>query len=220
MSNSRILVLNPNSDRGCTETIRASLRPFALPGGPRLEVETLHDGPPAIRTWRDWHAVAEPLAQRVEAAEAEAEPPAAYVIACVSDPAIDLLRSLTRRPVFGALRSGIAAAVARAGRFGLVAFVEASVQRQERVLQALGLEARSVGSIPLNLAMAELLDEDAPRARLVEVARELRRRGAESVVLGCAGMAGHRRFLEEAVGLPVIEPCQAAAAQAVLSCAG
>ena len=119
--------------------------------------------------------------------------------------------------MFGALRAAIASAVARTERFGLIAFVDASVPRQRRVLQAMGLEARCVGSVPLNLPMAQLLDPDAPRLRLVQVGEELRGLGADSIVLGCAGMAGHRGFVEDQVGLPVIEPCQAAAAQALLA---
>ncbi|MDT8356322.1 aspartate/glutamate racemase family protein, partial [Roseomonas mucosa] len=114
---SRILVINPNSSPSCTDTIRASVQPQAMAHGPRLEVTGLPEGPPAIATWRDWHAVAEPLCRLVKA-----EPAEAYVIACVSDPAIDLLRSVTPRPVLGALRSGIAAAVARGERFGIIAF--------------------------------------------------------------------------------------------------
>jgi Asp/Glu/hydantoin racemase len=35
------------------------------------------------------------------------------------------------------------------------------------------------------------------------------------VILGCTGMAGHRAAIEQAIGVPVIEPCQAAAAQAL-----
>jgi allantoin racemase len=34
-------------------------------------------------------------------------------------------------------------------------------------------------------------------------------------VMGCAGMARYRAALEEAVGVPVIEPTQAAVAMAV-----
>jgi Asp/Glu/hydantoin racemase len=41
--------------------------------------------------------------------------------------------------------------------------------------------------------------------------------GAESIILGCAGMAGHRDFAEEHAGVPVIEPCQAAVVQAILA---
>ena len=42
-------------------------------------------------------------------------------------------------------------------------------------------------------------------------------RGAEAVVLGCAGLAGHVGAAEDAAGLPVIEPCRAAGAQALLA---
>ena len=76
----RILVINPNSSLSCTAGIAAALAPFASArrgsrwcGWP--------DGPPAIVTWRDWLAVAEPLCRLVER-----EPAAGYVIACVSDP--------------------------------------------------------------------------------------------------------------------------------------
>ncbi|MDR3419273.1 MAG: aspartate/glutamate racemase family protein, partial [Nevskia sp.] len=189
--------------------IAASIAPLARPGLVRFEVVALAEGPAAVASWRDWHSVAEPLARVVESTPADA-----YVIACVSDPAIDLLRGLTARPVFGALRGGIGAALARADRFGILAFVAASVARQRRVLQAMGVEARCVASLPLFLPMSVLTSAVGPRARLAEVGRELAAHGAECLILGCAGMAGHRAWLEETLGLPVIEPCQAAAALA------
>ena len=217
MPRRRILVINPNSSDACTAAIRDSLQPLMTAEAPRFDVETLPDGPPAIATWRDWHAVAGPLLHRIEAEEAT-NPASAYIVACASDSAIDLLRSVTIRPVFGALRAGIAAAIARVDRFGLIAFVAASVPRHRRVLQAMGLEHRCAASLPLDLPMETLTHRDACRSRLLTVARELQGQGAEALVLGCAGMAGHRRFLEDAAGLPVIEPVQAAAVQALLAC--
>ena len=206
----RILVLNPNSSEACTDTIRASLAPLQNPDGPEFDVRTLHEGPPAIASWADWHAVAAPLLRTVLATPADA-----YVIACVSDPAIDLLRAATARPVFGALRAGIAVAVARADRFGLVAFVPASVQRQRRVLQAMRLEPSCAAILPLDLPMDTLVHPEACRPRLLDVARALAEHGASALILGCAGMAGHRAWLEDATGLPVIEPVQSAAALAL-----
>jgi len=208
----RVLVINPNSSASCTATIRDALRPFTWPGGPRFEVERLPDGPAAIATWRDWYAVSGPLLRHVAASDADG-----FLIACASDPAIDLLRAEDPRPVFGALRSAIGAAVARAERFGIVAFVAASVARHRRVLQSMGLEARCVASLPLDLPMESLSSEAGTRSRLLAVGLALRERGAEAVVLGCAGMAGHRHFLEAELGLPVIEPVQAAATQAILA---
>lgn len=209
MSEKRVLVVNPNRDIACTEAIAATLAPMARPGLVRFEVTRLADGPAAVASWRDWHDVAGPLARLVEATPADA-----YLVACVSDPAIDLLRSLTPRPVFGALRSGIAAALARADRFGIIAFVAASVARQRRVLQAMGVEARCVASLPLDLPMETLTSAQGPRPHLEETARALAACGAECIILGCAGMAGHRAWLEAELGMPVIEPIQAAAALA------
>jgi allantoin racemase len=44
--------------------------------------------------------------------------------------------------------------------------------------------------------------------------------GAGTVILGCTGMAHHRIAVEDAVGVPVIEPCQAAAGIVMGSLAG
>jgi allantoin racemase len=216
---SRILVINPNCSRSCTSGIAQSLAPFAAPAGPDghrppFEVVSLPGGPPAIATWRDWFSVAEPLCQMVER-----EAALAYIIACVSDPAIDVLRTVTSRPVIGPFRSAVAAALVRAERFGVITFVEASKARQRKVLQSMGVEARLAASIALNLPMETLTDPTAARAALCDTARALVAAGSEAVILGCAGMAGHRAAVEDAAGVPVIEPCQAAAAQALLALA-
>jgi allantoin racemase len=39
--------------------------------------------------------------------------------------------------------------------------------------------------------------------------------GADVILKGCAGMVRHRRPLEDAVGIPVIDPTQAAVAIAI-----
>lgn len=210
----RILVINPNSDDACTAGIAAAVAPFARPGLARFDTMALKDGPPAISSWRDWFSVALPLC-----ALAQAEAADAYVIACVSDPGIDALREVTDRPVLGPFRAAVLAALARADRFGVIAFVEASKARQRRVLLSLGAEARMAATEALNLPMSALTDPSAPRQALVAAGRRLVEAGSGAVVLGCAGMAGHRAFLEAELGVPVIEPCAAVAAQALLAVA-
>jgi allantoin racemase len=39
--------------------------------------------------------------------------------------------------------------------------------------------------------------------------------GADVVVMGCAGMAPYRKRLQNALGIPVVEPTQAAVAMAI-----
>ena len=202
----RILVINPNSSVACSDGIAAALAPFRLPGGPVFEVATLAEGPPAIYDWRDWHGVVEPLCRLIEREAADA-----YVIACASDPGIEAARATTQRPVFGVFRSAVAVAVARAERFGIIAIVDASKARHLAALRSMGLDSRLVAEVPLNVTMETLLQPDAARTRLIAAARECAAAGAGTIILGCTGMAHHRDAVEDAAGIPVIEPCQAAA---------
>jgi allantoin racemase len=203
---SRILVVNPNCSTDCSAGIDWAIAPFRFAGGPRIDVATVAEGPPAIYSWRDWHVVVEPMCQLVRREAADV-----YVIACASDPGLEAVRAATDRPVFGVFRSAIAAAVARAERFGVIAIVEASKARHLLALRAMGLESRLAAEVALNVTMDELLDPDSARSRLIDAAKQLTACGAEAVVLGCTGMAHHRAAIADACGVPVIEPCQAGA---------
>ena len=203
----RVLVINPNCSQACTIGIDQAVAGFRHPGGPAVDVVGLAEGPPAILTWRDWHAVVEPLCRRVEREAADV-----YVIACASDPGLEAVRAVTARPVLGVFRCGVAAAVARAERFGVIAIVDASKARHLAALRVMGLERRLAAEVALNVSMDALLDPAAARDALIAAARDCVAAGAGAVVLGCTGMAGHRAALEAACGAPVIEPCQAAVA--------
>ncbi len=206
----RILVINPNSSRPCSDGISAALEPFRFPNGPALDVIALADGPPGIYSWRDWHQATDPICRTVEQHDA-----GVFVIACASDPGIEAARAVTRRPVLGVFRCAVAAAVAQGERFGVIALVEASKGRHLTALRAMGLEGRLAAEVALNVTIETLLDPQAARTLLTETAIALVAAGAQSIILGCTGMAGHRAALEAACGVPVIEPCQAAAAQAI-----
>ena len=207
---SRILVINPNCNRDCSAGIADSIAAFQRHSGPLLEVCTLAKGPPAIYSWRDWHAVVEPLCRLVERESADV-----FVIACASDPGIEAVRSATATPILGVFRCAVAAAIARSERFGVIAIVDASKARHRAALRAMGLESRLAAELALNVTMETLLDHDAARTRLIATGHALVLEGAETVILGCTGMAHHRRAIEDAIGVPVIEPCQAAAVQAL-----
>lgn len=206
----RILVINPNSSVACSAGIDAAIAPFRALGGPLLEVATLREGPPAIYSWADWHAAVAPLCRRIAD-----EPADVYVVACASDPGITAARAATDKPVLGVFRSAVAVATARAGRFGVIAIVDASKERHMLALDAMGLRERLAAEVALNVTMETLLDPEAARARLIAAARDCVAAGAESVILGCTGMAHHRAAIEAACGVPVIEPCQAAVALAL-----
>ena len=80
----------------------------------------------------------------------------------------------------------------------------------------MGVQARRAGELAIGLNVTELAQYERTLARMTEVGRRLRdEHGADVIVMGCAGMAAYRDPLQQALGLPVVEPSQAAAALAI-----
>jgi len=208
----RIVVINPNSNETVTRGLDDALRPLAFEGGPEIVCRTLAEGPYGIESQADVESVVLPLRRLVES-DNEAD---AFVIACFSDPGLHVCRDGTDRPVFGIAECGVLAALARADRFGVIAIQSRSIGRHLRYLRQMGLMERLAGERPLEMSVAESAAGEKTLDRMIEVGSELRDRdGAEAIVMGCAGMARHRKPLEEALGVPVVDPTQAAVAMAI-----
>ena len=145
-----------------------------------------------------------------------AEAADAYVIACYSDPGLHACREATTRPVFGIAACGVLTALARAERFGVIAIRARSIPRHIRYLRAMGLTDRLAGERALEMSVAETASGEGTLHRMIAAGRLLRDDdGADAIVMGCAGMARHRAPLEDALGIPVIDPTQAAVAMAM-----
>ena len=208
----RIRVVNPNSNEAVTCGIEEALEPLRFADGPEILCSTLQEGPFGIETQGDVESVTMPLRRLVEA-DNESD---AFVIACYSDPGLHLCREGTTRPVFGIAECGVLTALARAERFGVIAIRQRSIGRHLRYLRQMGLLDRLAGERPLEMSVAETASGTGTLERLIEVGRELKQRdGADAVILGCAGMARHRRPLEDALEIAVIDPTQAAVTMAL-----
>lgn len=209
---SRILVINPNSNEAVTRGLEEALQPLSFADGPEIVCKTLAEGPYGIETQADAEAVTMPLRRLVEA-DNEAD---AFIIACYSDPGLHVCREGTERPVFGIAESGVLTALARADSFGVIAIKQRSIRRHLRYLRQMALSERLAGERPLDMSVAETASGDRALERMIEVGGALRDQdGAAAIVMGCAGMARHRKPLEEALGVPVIDPTQAAVAMAI-----
>lgn len=212
MSQPRILVINPNSTLAVTEGIDRALEPLRIEGGPLFECVTLAEGPPGIQTQRDVDSVIGPLTALI----ARRTDCAAFVIACYSDPGLYSAREVTRAPVLGISECGVLTALTLGHRFGVIAILAGSIPRHLRYLGAMGVVDRLAAELPVGLQVTELSDQSRTRTRLIDTGRRLvEEHGAHVVVMGCAGMAQYRKPLEDALGVPVVEPTQAAAGMAL-----
>ena len=212
MQRRKILVVNPNSNPQVTRNLAEALQPVCFESGPEIECVTMAEGPLGIQTQADLESAVMPL-RRLVAADNSAD---AFVIACYADPGLHVCREATSRPVFGIAESGVLSALARGDRFGVIAVAQGSIGRHVRYVRQMSLMDRFVGERPLDMTVAEAASGDDTLARMVSVGRELiDRDGANAVVMGCAGMSRHRSALEAELGVPVIDPTQAAVAMAL-----
>jgi allantoin racemase len=210
---SSVYVINPNSSEKVTSGIDAAVAPLRSADGPDIVCLSLPEGPPGIQSQRDVDGVIGPILRKAATLEEDA---GAFVIACFSDPGLFALREQSRRRVFGIAECGVLTALSLGQRFGVIAILPTSIPRHLRYFGAMGVTQRLAADLPIGLGVAELSDESRTLSRMVEVGRTLRIvHGADVLVMGCAGMARFRVPLEETVGVPVVEPTQAAAVMAV-----
>jgi Asp/Glu/hydantoin racemase len=207
-----LYVINPNSTVAVTEGIDRAVAPLRSSDGPRIECVTLAEGPPGIQTQRDVDFVVAPLCRRIAELDRDAS---AFVIACFSDPGLHSAREVTRKPVLGIMECGLLTALTLGQRFGVIAILPTSIARHRRMINAMGIERRLANERAVGLPVVELADEAKTLGRMIDVARALRDDGADCVVMGCAGMAQYRTRVEQAAGIPVVEPTQAAVAMAL-----
>jgi allantoin racemase len=209
----RVIVINPNSTEAVTEAMDRALDPLRLEGGPEIESVTNPDGPPGIENQQHVDQVSAHICRIIQARDNDA---GAFVIACFSDPGMYAAREVTGKPVFGIAESGILSALSLGSRFGVIAILDRSIPRHIRYIRSLGLESRLAGDMAVGLGVTELADEDRTYERMVRVGKSLRDdKGADVLVLGCAGMARYRAPLEGDLGISVVDPAQAAVSMAI-----
>ena len=210
----QILVINPNSNEAVTEGMAKELQSFHFSDGPEIVCVSLTQGPFGIESQADIESVKLPLRNMVY----DRKDIDAFVIACYSDPGLQVCREATERTVFGIQECGVLAAMAQGDRFGVIALQERSIRRHLLYLRQMGVMGRFAKARAANLSVEECASGEKTFDKLCTVARQLRDEDqADTIILGCAGMASHRSSLESRIGIPVIDPVQAAVSMAIHS---
>ena len=208
----RILVVNPNTSASMTDRLRRELE--AVKGREtELTVVNPTEGPAAIESAEDEALAIPPMLARIREAAPRHD---AVVIACFSDPGLDEAREMVSIPVVGIEESSLHLAAQLGRRFTILTSRAARVPAKVEHVARLGLSSRLASVRPLEMGVLEM-DADPERAalRILEVgAAAVREDGAEVIVLGCAGLAGHAAALGPALGVPVIDPSPVALATA------
>lgn len=207
----RITLINPNTSRAMTEKIAAIARDVA-PADVEIIAVCPDSGPAAIETHIDeaWAAVT--VIQLIEADLRSGTASDGYVIACFGDPGLDAARQLVEVPVVGIAEAAMHLATLSGRAFGIVTTLSRTLGRAADLLDKYGMRHACVSMVGAGIPVLDL--EDIAPDTVESIARHsadaVEDRGADVIVLGCAGMADLAQTVSTRVGVPVVDGVAAA----------
>lgn len=201
----RALIINPNTSQSMTKEIEhTAKRVFQPPWS--FVVSAAPAGPESLESWTDYHLASItilPLLDEVSGVDG-------IVLACFGDPGLYVLKESCDVPVVGIAEASISMALLLGARFGILAGMSRAVELMDSMVRTYGMEARYAGTESLDM---RVLDFEKNRARtlsvLEEASRKLRDKGAEVLLLGCAGLTSFVEEFMARVEMPVIDPVEA-----------
>ena len=130
-----------------------------------------------------------------------------YIIACFDDTGLDVIRSITEKPVIGIGEAAYHIATMVAGNFTVITTLSRSIRPLTHNLKKYGLFENCVKVTAIEVPVLDL--ENISKDNLDKLNKGIQdtieNDNAESIILGCAGMADLAKSLETKHQLPVIE---------------
>lgn len=215
----KILVINPNTSDDMTAEIDRIAKKYAR-SGTHIQTVRSHEGPRSIESAYEESLVALPILERIiEANEKKFD---AAVIACFGDPHLQSAREISDIPVYGIAEAAMHMACLLGYRFSIVTVLERARPIFEELVKRVGLEGRCASIRTTSLSVLDIEKDSGAALRLLTAAgrKAIDEDGAEVICLGCAGMAGLDKPMEESLGVPVLDGvvCAVKAAEAFHDC--
>jgi allantoin racemase len=206
-STCRLKVINGNTCEPMTKNIDASAQAAKFPFT-EITTVTPRVGPESIEGFYDEYlAIPGILEQIILDTDADA-----FILACWGDPGLEAAREITTKPVIGIAEASLYMANMLAAKWSVVTTLHRARDMVEKTIHKAGMTGRCASVRTTSLAV---LDTESDRAHTVDVLTQASRLameedGAEAICLGCAGMSGLEKQLEERLGIPVIDSVAAA----------
>ncbi|KAI5124352.1 hypothetical protein M0805_008959 [Coniferiporia weirii] len=208
MTTVRLLVINPNSSKSITDGLQESLNPLTPPGTQLSYFTAPPHAPAAISNIITANQTAtycyESLVQGKAIDEYDG-----FLVCCFSDhPLIHMLREhlasmQSKKPAIGIFEAGITHALLLGRRFGVVTTgVGMKYTLVSGVCAFMGASSeRFAGVVTSGLGVVELREGDRARVETLmkSTSAKVAEKGADVLLLGCAGMAGMEELVKQGV---------------------
>jgi allantoin racemase len=203
----KILLVNPNSSEEMTRDIAVTVNSIGLQN---YDIKTIRmeNSPHVLESFADYTMAGRELLQYFR--DGRNSDCAGVLLACFGDPALYALKEILPVPVIGIAEAALSMALLMGFKFSIVASSPKAVPMMESLVKAYGLEGRMASVECLNMPIENFLQNRELTADPLAVAAERAlARGAEVLVLGCAGLTMLEKKVEEKFRLKVIDPVRA-----------
>lgn len=188
----KILIINPNSDEGTDDCIRQKAEAFAR-GAYQVEIRHINAAPKLIASYEHM-AMALPEMLQIVREETEYD---AFIVACHSDPNLDVLKEVSKRPVVGIGEASMKIASMYCNGFAILSPSVNSIPKKWSLA-----EKYHCGSLYRGVGICRQNDAES----VYEAAREaVLKYHVDGIVLGCANYAMADKNIEEKLGVKVFE---------------
>ncbi|MEL7610763.1 MAG: aspartate/glutamate racemase family protein [Bacillota bacterium] len=200
----KLLIVNPNTSVEMTQGIREAVRE-ALGPGSDFDVVQPDFGPESLESYYDYNLAAFGVSRLLK----KARDYDGVLIACYGDPGLYGFKEICSCPVLGIAEASISLSLLMGYKFGILAASNKAVPMMRNMVAQYGLSDRFAGIWPLDMSVLDVeANKDEALTRLIETGKAAVDAGAEVLILGCAGMTGLKLPVEEALGVPIIDPLE------------
>ncbi len=201
----KILAINPNTSREFNRTLLRTAREYALPTT-KVKILSPGSGPKSIEGIYDEALSVMGTLELFIDHEKEFD---GFILACFSDPlAVYAIREITKKPVLGIAESSIHLACLLGNKFSIVTTNDRWQPLRWEAVRKYGVESRCASVRTTGLRVLDLEDQEGGTVEAAierESMAAVKEDGAEVICLGCAGMSGLDKKLQERLGVPVLD---------------
>lgn len=188
----KILIINPNSDENTDHCIQKKAEEFAA-GRYQADVCHITSAPRLIASYEHM-AMELPEMMKIIRKKTEYD---AFIIACHSDPNLDVLKEICAKPVVGIAEASMKLASMYCNGFAILSPSVKSIPKKWTLA-----EKYHCGTLYKGAAVCEGDDKESVYRAACEA---VERYHVDGIVLGCANYALTDRYVEEKLGIPVFE---------------
>jgi allantoin racemase len=194
----KILIINPNSNPEMTRKIKETAIQYA-DGAFEVDCLPTPSAPDYIETYEDQLKAAPGMMRLVRENEETYD---AFIVACHCDPNLDAIKEITTKLVVGIGEASMKIASMLGHRFSVVTDTFHSVPNKEALarkyhLQDVLASARAPEGDSTGMSLEDKIFQAAETA--------VKEDHAEVLVLGCAGLTGMDKRIQEQLGIPVLD---------------